>query len=160
MLLGSIVTKCLQWWTCTSWTWWKPITVLLCEPPPLSFVTSVFNKRLLSSVFRSINKGCAKTSCLHSSTRASTSLEVLIRYSWQDTGVLLGPPPLECHSPYAESPQPSPFGPSAQMNSHEHLLSPPEITVWMLQWLTGGRATFRFPTIIFNSSVYYRSSVY
>ena len=102
MLLGSLAPKCLQWWICTSWTWWRPITVWLCEPPPFSFVTSVFYKRLLSSVFRSINKGCVKTSCLYSSTRASTLPEVLISCSWQDTGVLHGPPPLDCLSLHAE----------------------------------------------------------
>ena len=100
--------------------------------PPLHFVTSVFHKRLLSSVFRGINKGCAKTSCLYSSTRVSTSLEVLICCSWQDTGVYHGHPPLEHHSPYAESPQTPLHGPSAWMNTHEYLLSPPEIRVWML----------------------------
>ena len=130
----------------TSWTWWRPITVLLCEPPPLQSVTSVFYKRLLSSVFRGFNKGCAKISCLYSSTRVSISPEMLICCSWKDTGVHHEHPPLEHHSPYAESPQPPPHGPSAQMNTHEHLLSPPEIRVWMLQLLTGRHTTFRFPS--------------
>ena len=92
--------------------------MLLCEPPPLQSVASVFYKRLLSPVFRGINKGCAKISCLYSSTRVSTSPEVLTQCSWQDTGVYCGHPPIEHRSLYAESPQPPPHGPSARMNTH------------------------------------------
>ena len=153
MFLRSLVPKCPQWWIYTFWTWWRPIT-------PLQSVTSVFYKRLLSSVFRGINKCCAETSCLYSSTRVNTSPEVLICCSWQDTGVYYGHPPLEHHSTYAESPQPPSYGPSAQMNTHEHLLSPPEIRVWMLQLLTGGHTILRFPSWewywwqVFNQSQY------
>ena len=45
-----------------------------------------------------INKGCAEAECLYSSISASTSLEVLICSSWQDTGVYCGHPPPEYHS--------------------------------------------------------------
>ena len=68
-------------------------------------------QRLLSSVFRGINKGCAKTSCLYSSTRVSTSWEVLVCCSWQDTGVYHGHPPLEHRGLPAESPNPLSLGP-------------------------------------------------
>ena len=94
------------------------------------FVTSVFYKRFLSSsVFSSINKGCAEAEYLYSSTSVSTSPEVLIHSSWQDTGVYHGHPPLECHSLHTDPANPLFLVPSAQMNTHEDLLSPPEIRV-------------------------------
>ena len=50
--------------------------IVLCGPPPLLSMTSVFYKGLLS--FRSINNGCTETEYLYSSISASTLLEVLI----------------------------------------------------------------------------------
>ena len=86
---------------------------LCCCVNPLHFsLWHLYSTRgSFPSVFRGINKGCAKTSCLYSSTRVSTSPEVLIRCSWHDTGVCHGHPPLEYHSPYAKSPNPLHMGP-------------------------------------------------
>ena len=77
--------------------------------------TSVYDicilQRLFSSVFRGINKGCAKTSCLHSPTRVSTSPKVLVCHSWQDTGVYHGHPPLEHCSLHTDPLNPLFLGP-------------------------------------------------
>ena len=71
----------------------------------------VFYKRLLFSIFNSINKGCAEAECLYSSTTVSTSPEVLIYSSWQDTGVYHGHPPLEHHSLHTDPANPLFLGP-------------------------------------------------
>ena len=90
-------------------------------------VTFVFYWKLLSSVFKSINKGSIEAECLYSSTSASTSWKVLICSSWWDTGICCRHPPLaKQFSLQIEWPYPLLWS-NAWINTHEQLQSPPEI---------------------------------